>query len=68
MRLCSEDLKEAEVDAKVKSITSLTKNQDVPKRFEKEPFSANLARTEVLFFLMTLTIFFRVACLTVSFL
>jgi hypothetical protein len=64
MRLCSEDLKEAEVDAKMKSITSLTKNQDVPKRFEKEPFSANLARTEVLSFpLASTNFFFRVVCL-----
>jgi hypothetical protein len=67
MRLCSEDLKEAEVDAKMKSITALTKGQDVPKRFEKEPFSASLARTEVFSSpLVSVNFFFRVGFLIES--
>jgi hypothetical protein len=52
MRLSSEDLKKAEVDAKLKSVTALVKGQEVPKRFEKAPFSAELARTEVCLFIV----------------
>jgi hypothetical protein len=46
-RLSSDELKEIEIDDKVRSITALLKKDDMPNEFVTEPFSKAHPRTEV---------------------
>jgi hypothetical protein len=46
-RLSVDELKEAEVDEKVRVLTSLLNKSDVPKMVGTEPFSKTQARAEV---------------------
>jgi hypothetical protein len=46
-RFTSDELKEAEIDDRVRAVTSLTKKMVVPKKFGIEAFSKLHPRTEV---------------------
>jgi hypothetical protein len=46
-RLTSDELKEAEIDDGVRTVTSLTKKTAVPKNLGTEAFSKSHPRTEV---------------------
>jgi hypothetical protein len=46
-RISREVLSEAEVDNRLRSVTALIRTPEVPRAFEKVPFFAEVARTEV---------------------
>jgi hypothetical protein len=46
-RICSDELKEAEIDDSVRAITNIKKKAIVPKIFGAVAFSKNFPRTKV---------------------